>query len=87
MTFIKNTDLIHLPNFGVLPQFAIWLEDPINGRFKTVFVIYRSATGDWEGKLEYPATLPYWFKVYQRENKTTTLPMLNNLAPISKQYC
>ena len=79
----QNMDSILMSNFGEPPQFAIWLEDPISGRLKTVFVTYRSATGDWEGKLECPAALPRWFNVYQQENETTTLPRLNNPAPLA----
>jgi len=79
----QNKDLIILSNIGEPPQFAIWLEDPVNGKLQTVFVTYRSGTGDWDGKLECPAALPRWFEVYQHETSTTELPKLDAPAPIA----
>ena len=79
----QNKDIIFSSNFGQPPQFAIWLEDPVTGRVQTVFVTYRSATGDWVGKFECPVALPRWFEVYQQEESTTKLPSLDRPAPIA----
>lgn len=70
----QNLDLILFSDFGEPPQFAIWLEDPVNSRLRTVFVTRRSATGDWEGKAECPGALPRWFEIYRQETGRPGLP-------------
>jgi len=78
----QNPDAILFSAFGEPPQFAIWLEDSQTGHLQTVFVTYRSATGDWVGKVECPDALPRWFEVYKQEMNTTTLPRLNASSAI-----
>jgi hypothetical protein len=80
---VQNEELILFSGYGEPPQFAIWLEDPVSGKLQTVFVTYRSATGDWEGKFECPVSLPRWFEVYQQETSTTELPRIDTPAPIA----
>jgi len=77
----QDMDLIRNSLFGGPPQFAIWLEDPVGHRLQTVFVTYRSAAGDWVGKLECPAALPRWFEVFKEETGSSALPSLDNPAP------
>ena len=64
------TNSIH----GEPPQIAIWLEDPTSQVIKTVFVTYRSATGNWIGKVSCPVALPYWFSRYGEETNTQGPP-------------
>ena len=77
----QDKDLILLSVFGEPPQFAIWLEEPVSHRLQTVFVTYRSASGDWIGKTECPAALPRWFEVFREETNSTGLPSFDNPAP------
>ena len=77
----QDKDLILLSLFGEPPQFAIWLEDPLSHRLQTVFVTYRSGSGDWIGKTECPAALPRWFEVFRQETNSTGLPAFDNPAP------
>lgn len=77
----QDKDLILLSVFGEPPQFAIWLEEAVNHRLQTVFVTYRSASGDWIGKTECPAALPRWFEVFRQETNSTGLPRFDNPAP------
>lgn len=78
---LQDMNLIRQSLFGEPPQFAIWLEEPVSGRLQTVFVTYRSASGDWVGKTECPAALPRWFEVFRQETGRTGLPTLENSAP------
>jgi hypothetical protein len=69
----QNKKLIHLSTFAEPPQFAIWLEDPVNGDLRTVFVTHRVAVGDWEGKANVPVALPQWFRIFRGNEKTPGL--------------
>jgi hypothetical protein len=77
----QDLDLIRLSLFSEPPQFAIWLEDPASHRLQTVFVTYRSASGDWIGKTECPDALPRWFEVFGQETNSIGLPRFDNPAP------
>jgi len=77
----QDMNLILLTTFAEPPQFAIWLEDPVTGQLKTIFVTYRSATGDMVGKAECPACLPRWFEVYEQETGKVGYPTQDNPAP------
>ncbi len=86
----QDMELIRLSVFGEPPQFAIWLEEAVSPRscfrkkargLQTVFVTYRSASGDWIGKTECPAALPRWFEVFRQETNSTGLPTFDNPAP------
>ena len=77
----QNMEQIRLSNFGEPPQWAFWLEDPESGDLQTVQVTYRSASGDWVGKLECPACLPRWFSVYREEFDEDRMPWLGDPLP------
>lgn len=77
----QDPDAILFTCFGQPPQFAIWLEDPFSGNYKTLFVTYRSATGNWVGKMECPIALPRWFEVYKKEFKKNRIPTPTNSLP------
>jgi hypothetical protein len=77
----QNTDLIRFSGFGEPPQFAIWPENPAAGNVRTVYVTRRSATGEWEGKVECPAALPGWFAAYRKESGRERLPTPDVPAP------
>ena len=64
-------------------ELAIWIENLDTGQLKTVFVTYRSAAGDWEGKLEVPVALPMWYEIYKKENSKTEIPTYKNPAPVA----
>jgi len=61
----QNKELIHLSTFAEPPQFAVWLENPVTGELKTVFVTHRVAIGDWEGKANVPVALPRWYNLFR----------------------
>lgn len=69
----QNKKLIYLSTFAEPPQFAIWLENPVSGDLKTVFVTHRVAVGDWEGKANVPVALPQWFRIFRGNEKTPGL--------------
>jgi hypothetical protein len=74
-------ELIRMTSFSEPPQFAVWLEHPETRKIKTIFVTYRSATGDLVGKAECPGCLPLWFAIYEREKGERGLPKPSNPAP------
>ena len=77
----QDKDLIRITTFSEPPQFAIWLENPVSHKLQTIFVTYRTATGDMVGKAECPACLPRWFEVYEQETGNIGLPMQDSPAP------
>ncbi len=77
----QNLELILMSSFGEPPQLAFWLEYPETEVLQTVYVTYRSATGDWVGKLECPACLPRWFSVYREEFDENRMPWLGQPLP------
>ena len=77
----QDKDLIVITPFSEPPQLAIWLEEPVSHKLQTVFVTYRSATGDMVGKAECPACLPRWFEIYEQETGTVGLPTQDSPAP------
>ncbi len=90
----QNMDHILFSRYGEPAQCAIWLENPTTRQCRTVFVTYRSAAGDWEGKLECPLSLPRWFEVFQQETGHTNLPQpyapapaaVTRATPLAEQY-
>ena len=78
-----NRRIYEKSDWGEPPQVAIWLEDPTSQVIKTVFVTYRSASGDWIGKVSCSAALPYWFGRYNEEANTTGPPTYRKPAPLA----
>lgn len=70
----QNKKIIHLSNFAEPPQFAIWLENPVTGELKTVFVTHRVSKGDWEGKANVPVALPRWHELFRGTAKERSSP-------------
>jgi hypothetical protein len=62
-----NEELVQQSLFGESPTFAIWLEDPDNGKTYTAYATRRIATGDWEGKADVPVALPSWSEIFKAE--------------------
>ena len=79
----QDIELSLLTAFAEPAQFAIWLEEPVSHRLQTVFVTYRSGSGDWLGTADRPSSLPRWFEVFQEETNSPGLPSLDNPAPIA----
>lgn len=77
----QDMELPFLTPFSEPAQFAIWLEEPVSGRLQTIFVTYRSGSGDWIGAAQRPGSLPRWFEVFQQETNSTGLPNFDNPAP------
>lgn len=77
----QDLDNIKYSFFGEPPQFAIWLEEPDTGKYKTVYVTRRSATGVWVGKTECPDCLPRWFEVFRAETGRKDFPSRDKPAP------
>lgn len=69
-----DQDVYEDSDFGEAPQFAIWLESPDGSTIKTVFVTYRTGSGDWKGKITCPAAVPYWVGRYNKETGTKGPP-------------
>ncbi len=61
-------------DWGLPPQFALWLENPDTGKIRTVWVTHRTGTGDWVGKIECTVAIPYWVSRYNREKSTVGPP-------------
>ncbi|GHT39633.1 hypothetical protein AGMMS49965_06200 [Bacteroidia bacterium] len=63
-----NKQAVYLSTYAEPPQFAIWLENPENGKCQLVFVTYRVSRGDWEGKSDVPVALPRWSSIFRDKN-------------------
>jgi hypothetical protein len=81
ITICQDTDLILFSEFGEPPQIVVWLEDPADGRLRTVFVTYRTGSGDWEGKSECPGSLPRWYQIYELETGVPGMPRPETPVP------
>lgn len=60
-----NSEAIYFSTYAEPPQFAIWLENPKSGELRQVFVTYRAARGDWEGKSDVPVAVPRWTTLFR----------------------
>lgn len=80
-TICQERSVYERSDYGEPPQFAIWLESKSTGEIRTVFVTYRTATGDFEGKAECPVSLPVWIGAFRKETGRTDLPFPRNPAP------
>jgi len=76
----QERDIYDRSDYGEPPQFAIWLENKETGEIKTVFVTYRTATGDFEGKAECPVSLPAWIGAFRQEMGRDDIPTVKNPA-------
>jgi len=79
-TIHQERDVYDQSDYGEPPQFAIWLENSETGEIKSVFVTYRTATGDFEGKAECPVSLPAWIGAFRKETERDDIPTLKNPA-------
>ena len=79
----QDKGLIASATFSEPPQFAIWLEEPVSHKYKTIYVSYRTGTGDMVGKAECPGCLPLWFEIYNRETGKKGYPKPDNPAPVA----
>ena len=79
-TIHQERDVYDQSDYGEPPQFAIWLENSETGEIKSVFVTYRTATGDFEGKAECPVSLPAWIGAFRKETERNDIPTLKNPA-------
>ncbi len=71
---ILNPEVYRATDYGEPPQIAIWLEQPVSGRIRTVWVTRRTAKGDWAGKVECLTALPFWVSRYNLETETKGPP-------------
>ncbi|HBE39689.1 MAG TPA: hypothetical protein DDW27_00490 [Bacteroidales bacterium] len=76
----QERDIYDRSDYGEPPQFAIWLEDKITASVQTVFVTYRTGTGDFVGKVECPVSLPAWIGVFRKETGRNDLPTVRKPA-------
>lgn len=79
-TIHQERDVYDQSDYGEPPQFAIWLENSESGEIKTVFVTYRTATGNFEGKVECPVSLPAWIGAFRIETERDDIPTVKNPA-------
>jgi hypothetical protein len=73
-TFHQEQDVYDKSSYGEPPQFAIWLESTASKNYKTVFVTSRTGTGEFEGKIECPVSLPVWIGVFRQETGRDDFP-------------
>ena len=82
-TIHQEADIYEESDYGEPPQIAIWLEDPESGKCTTVYATYRTATGDFYGKVECPVSLPAWVMVWRGESGSDGFPTVRQTAPES----
>ncbi|HUU26835.1 MAG TPA: hypothetical protein VM123_03410 [archaeon] len=78
---IQDQVIYEESDYGEPPQVAIWLEDPVTGKTRTIYVTYRTATGNFKGKVECPVALPIWIGVYRKEFGREGFPTPRSLSP------
>jgi len=71
----QERDIYDQSTYGEPPQFAIWIEDPAHQTVKTIFVSHKTGTGDFEGKVECPVSLPVWIGVFREETGRDDFPI------------
>jgi len=80
-TIFQESRVYEQSDYGEPPQFAIWLENKETGDIRTVFVTYRTATGDFKGKAECPVSLPIWIGAFRKETGRNDFPVPRRPAP------
>ena len=70
----QERDIYDQSDYGEPPQFAIWLEDSEHLTVKTVFVTHRTGTGEFDGKVECPVSLPVWTGIFRKETGRDDFP-------------
>src|SRR3989339_2052009 len=80
-TFDQDRQVYEESDYGEPPQVAIWIEDLSNGSIRTAYVTYRTATGDFYGKVECEVSLPFWIAAYRREFGMEGFPPPRETAP------
>ena len=80
-TMIQDRDVYEESDYGEPPQVAIWLEDTLSANPRTVYVTRRTSTGDFEGKVECPVSLPIWIGAFRREFHREDFPTPRDPAP------
>lgn len=80
-TIHQEADIYEESDYGEPPQVAIWLEDPETGKKQTVYATYRTATGDFYGKVDCPVSLPAWVMVWREETGGEGFPNPRGPAP------
>ncbi|KAA6339885.1 hypothetical protein EZS27_012219 [termite gut metagenome] len=84
-----NKKEIYLSTYAEPPQFAIWLENPTNGKHKQVFVTYRVSRGDWEGKADVPVAIPNWVTIFRsglRDERTDEEISISGATPKDEYF-
>jgi len=76
-----NQSIYQQTRFGEAPQLAVWLVNPDTEEIKTLYVTHRTATGQWEGKVECKTSLPYWTGRYILEKSLVEAPGYLNPVP------
>ncbi|MDR1160959.1 MAG: hypothetical protein LBK45_01345 [Tannerellaceae bacterium] len=76
-----DKEAIYLSMYAEPPQFAIWLENPVNGKTKQVFVTNRAGQGDWEGKADVPVAIPYWSTVFKNREEDNIYDGVSGATP------
>jgi len=71
----QEQDIYDQSTYGEPPQFAIWIEDPAHQTVKTIFVTHKTGTGEFEGKVECPVSLPVWIGVFREETGRDDFPI------------
>ena len=80
-TICQERKVYEQSDYGEPPQFAIWLESKETGAIRTVFVTYRTATGNFIGKAGCMVSLPIWIGAFRKETGRTNFPVPPNPAP------
>jgi hypothetical protein len=71
----QEQDIYDKSTYGEPPQFAIWIEDAEHQSVKTVFVTRRTGTGEFDGKVECPISLPVWIGIFRKETGRDDFPL------------
>lgn len=75
ISFDQDPNIYEESDYGEAPQVAIWIEDAVTGAVRTVYVTYRTATGDFYGKVECQVSLPAWICAWRKETGRDDFPM------------